>query len=87
MLAICASDSGIVYYKVTDGLVQPESPEESEFKRIIRMNRVETERNHVRKHTAEYIAQINEQTISSNKTDERGGKTESKVSEQMVDSS
>ena len=57
MLAICASDSSIVYYRVTDGLVQPESPEETIVKQQIRMNRVDSERNHVRKHTADYIAE------------------------------
>ena len=57
MLAICASDSSIVYYRVTDGLVQPESPEETIVKQQIRMNRVDSERNHVRNHTADYIAE------------------------------
>lgn len=62
MLAICASDSGIVYYKVTDGLVQPESPEETEFKQQIRMNKIELERNHLRKQTADYIANRTKQS-------------------------
>ena len=62
VLAFCSPDSGIVYYKVTDGLVQPESPEESEFKRQVRQNRVDFDRNHVRKHTAHYIANRTEQT-------------------------
>ena len=57
MLAICASDSSIVYYRVTDGLVHPESPEETVIKQQIRMNRVDSERNHVRKQTADYIAE------------------------------
>ena len=69
MLAICASDSSIVYYRVTDGLVQPESPEETIVKQQIRMNRVDSERNHVRKHTADYIAERTKPTENDDKTE------------------
>lgn len=71
VLAICASDSSIVYYRVTDGLVQPESPEETIVKQQIRTNRVDMERNHVRRHTADYIAERTKLTENDDRKDKQ----------------
>ena len=46
---LATSDSIIVSYRVSDRLVQPESTEETIIKKQIRMNRVDSERNQVRK--------------------------------------
>lgn len=79
VMAICSGDSGIVYYKVTDGLIVPESPEESEFKRQIRMNRLETERNHVRKHTSDYIKERTRHNDNINTVNKSGDDIEKDI--------
>ena len=54
---LATSDSIIVSYRVTDRLVQPASTEETIIKKQIRMNRVDSERNQVRKHIIDNITE------------------------------
>ena len=57
----------------------PESPEESEFKRQIRMNRLETERNHVRKHTSDYITERTRHNDNINTVNKSGDDIEKDI--------
>ncbi|KAL3872457.1 hypothetical protein ACJMK2_040383 [Sinanodonta woodiana] len=55
ILAVCDTDSTMVFYKITDGLVPPESPEESEQKKGKQFKRMQVRRNHLSHQTQIYL--------------------------------
>ncbi|KAK3594716.1 hypothetical protein CHS0354_001540 [Potamilus streckersoni] len=55
ILAVCDTDSTMVFYKVTDGLVPPESPEESEQKKEKQSKKIKMRRNHLSHQTQLYL--------------------------------
>lgn len=55
ILAICGGDSGTVYYRLTDGLVTPDPPELTEWKKYRREEMQDLKRHHISEQTAMYI--------------------------------
>ena len=60
MLAICASDSSIVYYRVTDGLVKPEHPDASDARKREFFQKKEQQRIKIARNIQEFSRKDND---------------------------
>lgn len=70
VMAICGGDSGVVYYKLTKGVVPPEPPELTEWKKYRREEMPDLKRHHVSEQTAMYINRKQSKTESGGENTE-----------------
>ncbi|XP_045200750.2 tRNA-splicing endonuclease subunit Sen15-like isoform X1 [Mercenaria mercenaria] len=70
ILAICGEDSGTVYYKLTDGLVPPDPPDLTDWKKYRREEIPDLKRHHVSDQTAMYINRKQAKTSNAETNEE-----------------
>ncbi|KAL4219290.1 hypothetical protein ACF0H5_021870 [Mactra antiquata] len=63
ILAISGNDSSTVFYKLTDGLVPPEHPDLTEWKKYRHEETPDLRRHHVTEQTSLYIHNIKQQSL------------------------